>query len=161
MIDQEWTFTTDRTIAAARTGQLWLSATGTRGITDAMWREYLALATTSVATHGPFVGLFLYYPTSAPSSAQRRMLAEEYGTRVGLSAQKRVAVISDSAISRGAMTAISWLTSGSVALRAFPPSNDEMSQALDWLGEVCDFDRQRAETFAMGAAAVMDTGAVA
>src|SRR5690606_20930844 len=104
MIIQSVEHTSDGNVAVARVGELWLAASGDERITDATWREYLELAAASVANHGPFTGLYLLFAKSAPSTAQRNMLTTEYGQRVRIDLQRRVALISDSAIARGAMT---------------------------------------------------------
>ena len=142
--------TKDGNMAVARCGELWLAATGDERIADETWREYLELAKASVASHGPFTGLYLLFPRNAPSTSQRNMLTNEYGRAVRIDQQRRVAVISDSAITRGAMTAISWLTSGKIALRAFSPSAGDRRRALDWLGEEIAFDRVIADSLEQG-----------
>jgi len=68
-------------------------------------------------------------------------LTEEYAQAVRLDAQRRVALVSDSALVRGAITAINWFTKKHVV--AFAPK--DVSRALDWLAEDIRFDRKEAD----------------
>lgn len=137
--------TKDKNIAIARTGELWLTAVGNERITDVSWQEYLEMAKASVAKHGPFTGLYLLYPKNGPSTAQRSMLTADYGQAVRIDMQRRVALITSSAVTRGAITAIGWFTKGATSVRAFSPSAPDRNKALDWLGEEIRFDRGTAD----------------
>src|SRR5882762_647183 len=126
----------DGNIASARVGSLWIAGTGDRPIEDAIWREYLEHAAASVRDVGPFTGVLLWAPTFGPSTHQRRMLTDEYGKAVRVDAQRRVALISESAFVRGTITAINWLLRKNVL--AFAPPN--VGKALQWLAEEVAFD---------------------
>ena len=78
-------------------------------ITDASWEEYLTIAGESIKDEGPFHGLLLWWPQAAPTAAQRNMLVEKYADTVRLDQQRRAAVVAESLIIRGAMTAIAKL----------------------------------------------------
>ena len=133
--------TRDGNIASARTGKLWLAATGLHAIDDDPWREYLGQAAASVKSEGPFHGVLFWTPKHGPSTSQRRMLTHEFAKAIALDAQRRVALISDSALVRGTITAIAWFTRSDVA--TFAPN--EAKRALDWLAEDVAFDRTQAQ----------------
>jgi hypothetical protein len=133
--------TSDGNMASARIGKLWVACSGRRPITDATWREYLRHAAESVKNHGPYHGVLFWAPKSGPSAAQRRMLTDEYAKAVRLDAQRRIVLISDSAIVRGTITAIDWFTRKNFL--AFAPKN--VHQAIAWLAEDIQFDRKEAE----------------
>ncbi len=128
--------TRDGNMASVRVGSLWLAAAGERPIDDRTWREYLDHAAASVQSLGPFTGVLLWAPSYGPSTYQRRMLTDEYGKAVRLDAQRRVALISDSAFVRGTMVAINWFTRQNVL--AFAPARVEV--AFEWLAEEVVFD---------------------
>jgi len=133
--------TRDGNLASERIGKLWLAASGRRAIADETWREYLDHAANSVTRDGPYHGVLFYAPKHGPSASHRKMLTHEYARAVRLDLQRRVALISDSAIVRGAITAINWFTRTNLV--AFPPR--EARHALDWLAEDIAFDRSQAE----------------
>src|SRR5258708_3520252 len=133
--------TSDGNMASARVGKLWLASSGRRPITDATWREYLGHAADSVTRLGPYHGVLFWAPKSGPSASQRRMLTDDYAQAVRLDAQRRIVLISDSAIVRGTITAIDWFTRKNFL--AFAPKN--VQQAIGWLAEDIEFDRKEAE----------------
>lgn len=135
--------TKDGNIALERVNELLVAASGNRPITDAAWQEYLDLASDSVRTDGPFKGLMLWWPVNAPSSGQRNMLVEKYAEKIRLDMQKRAAVVADSLLIRGAMTAIGWFSKGGTVVKPFSPTDPRI--AFDWLAEEVKFDRQEAE----------------
>lgn len=110
-------------------------------ITDEDWKEYLlgglriarALGAPPVVSLASFTG-------AVPDAKQRRMLAEhlvEHNLRPMVSA----AVITNSALVRGAVTAFGWLVP-KTSLRAFQP--DDLDLALAWLHEAGSFDQSLA-----------------
>ena len=135
--------TTDGNIAMVRVSELWVVASGSRPITDRAWQEYLEIAGESVKAEGPFHGLLLWWPLNAPTSAQRNMLVEKYADTVRLDQQRRAAVVAESLIIRGAMTAIGWFSKGGTIVKPFSPADPKAP--LDWLAEDCKFDRAEAE----------------
>jgi hypothetical protein len=133
--------TSDNTMASSRVGQLLLAAAGERSITDLGWREYLEFSASSVKNDGPFSGVLFWAPTQGPTGSQRKMLTEEYAEAVRIDAQRCVALISDSTMVRGALTAINWFAKKN--MRAF--ARTDIQQALDWMADEIEFDRQEAE----------------
>jgi hypothetical protein len=133
--------TRDGNMASVRTGKLWLAATGRRPIDDDTWRQYLGQAAASVKSEGPFYGVLFWTPKHGPSASQRRMLTHEFAEAIALDAQRRVALISNSALVRGTITAIAWFTRDDVV--TFSPN--EAKRALDWLAEDITFDRAQAQ----------------
>jgi hypothetical protein len=132
--------TRDGCVASERVGSLWLAATGGRRIEDDAWREYLGHATASVTRDGPFHGVLFWAPKHGPSTGQRKMLTHEFAKGVRLDAQRRVALVSDSALVRGTMTAIQWFTRSNVS----PFAPREAERALAWLSADIAFDRAQA-----------------
>ena len=153
MVGRDMNITLDGNMASARVGSLWLAATGNRPIEDATWREYLEQAAASVRQVGPFTGILLWAPTFGPSTHQRRMLTDEFGEAVRVDAQRRVALISESAFVRGTMTAINWLLQKNIL--AFAPPNIE--RALEWLAEEIAFDPVEARATLDGIVAAVRT----
>jgi len=135
--------TTDRSIAFVRVDELLVVATGTRPITDVSWQEYLDLAATEVQSNGAFTGLLLWWPVNAPSSAQRSMLVEKYAEKLALNQQRRAAVVAESMLIRGAMTAIAWFSKAGTVVKPFSPKDPKV--VIDWLAEDLKFDRPAAE----------------
>ncbi len=133
--------TRDGNMASARIGRLWLAATGLHAIEDDTWRQYLGQAAASVKSDGPFHGVLLWTPRHGPSASQRRMLTHEFARAIALDAQRRVALISNSALVRGTITAIAWFTRNDVV--TFAPN--EADRALDWLAEDITFNRTQAQ----------------
>lgn len=133
-------FTRDGNMASARVGRLWLAASGRRAIDDDTWREYLGHSANSVRSNGPFHGVLFWAPKHGPSAHQRKMLIDDFAKAVRLDVQRRVALVSGSALVRGTITAIKWFTRSNVV--AFAPS--EHQRALDWLAEDIAFDRAQA-----------------
>jgi hypothetical protein len=64
------------------------------------------------------------------------MLTHEFADAIGLAAQRRVAVLTDSAMVRGTVTAINWFARQKLV--ALSPK--EVERALDWLAEDVAFD---------------------
>jgi len=114
-------------------------------LSDAQTRSLLDGIAANVDRMGPGKGLLMFAPDAAPTSEQRRMIVEEYGERTGIKNFRRVALLTNSAIGRGVLTALSWLTSGTrTRTRAWKPK--EWHAALSWLREDVDFDVNAAVT---------------
>lgn len=135
--------TKDGNIAWIRVNELLVVASGNRPITDSAWQEYLEQTSVSVQTDGPFKGLLLWWPLNAPSSGQRSMLVEKYAEKIRLDMQRRAAVVAESLLIRGAMTAIGWFSKGETVVKPFSPADPKL--VFDWLAEEVKFDPQEAE----------------
>jgi hypothetical protein len=133
--------TLDGNMASARVGKLWLGAAGRHAIKDETWRQYLDHAAASTASDGPFHGVLFWSPTHGPSASQRKVLRNEFARAIAVDAQRRVVLISESTLVRGAMTAISWFARTNAA--AFSPA--DIQCAFDWLAEDIPFDRTQAQ----------------
>jgi hypothetical protein len=134
--------TDDRNLACARVGNLWVLAAGPHPIEDDAWRQHLRYSAATVTSVGPFHGILFWSLKQGPSTRQRKMLTDEFAQAVRLDLQRRVAVISDSALVRGTITAINWLVRKKMS--AFAPC--EVAGALDWLAEDVAFDRAQAQS---------------
>jgi len=132
--------TRDGNVASERVGYLRLVVAGTRAIGDETWREHLGHSAADTTSHQPAHGVLFWSPTQGPSARQRKMLTEEFADGIRLDAQRRVAVLTDSAIVRGTVTAIHWFMRQKFI--AFTPR--EVERALDWLAEEVVFDRAEA-----------------
>ena len=133
--------TRDGNVASVRVGNLWLAASGWRPIADGAWREYLEASAASVRTDGPFYGVLFWAPAHGPSARQRKMLTHEFAEAIRLDAQKRVALISESALVRGTITAINWFARKNDV--AFSPK--DVRRALEWLAADIAFDETLAQ----------------
>ncbi len=122
----------NRSICAERVEQTLLSVTGPNPILDDAFESYLEQVAQSVTEHGPFHCFLSYSLTQGPSAKQRRMV-QEREHRLQLKNMNRVALISQSTLVRGAITAAAWLIPGKRELRAFPAA--EVDHALAWLAE--------------------------
>lgn len=129
-------------VVAARVGDLWISVQPDRPIDDAAWRAHLDFSVEEVARNGPYPGLLVWAPKHGPSAHQRRIMTDEYRKPLRLDQQRACAVITESAIVRGILTAFSWLGSGT-AMNAFAPP--DAAKAFDWLALHVSFDRKQAE----------------
>ena len=82
---------------------------------------------------------------ATPTAAQRKQLEAEEA-RFAFGNVERNAILSDSAVVRGAITAIQWLLRSKAQMKAFRV--DHVTQALQWLHEREPFDLAEAETTA-------------
>ncbi len=129
-------------VGAKRIGDLWITVHPDHALSEAEWREHLDLSVAEVQRNGPYPGILVWAPKQGPSAHQRRIMTEEYGRRLSLDKQRACAVITDSALVRGILTALTWFGSGT-AMNSF--SSSDASKALDWLALHIEFDRRRAE----------------
>ena len=114
---------------------------GGRSWTNDVWREYCDLYASMIAQHGPAKAILNLSPGWGPDSAQRKMLTVDYREAHRIDDLRRFALISDSPIVRGIVTALSWVVrQGEPA--AFAPS--EAVAALAWLRGAIAFDVVRA-----------------
>jgi hypothetical protein len=139
--------TSDGMIHYGREGTLVLCATAASSMSDVAWREFLD---GSVAMEqrmgGPARLVFSYMPEGVPTAAQRRLSVE--ATQKSRLAD-RVAMLSDSVVTRAAFTAIQWLLGQKTESKAFRPT--EVNEALDWLalGHPLDVAAARARAKAL------------
>lgn len=112
-----------------------------RKITDEEWQQYLlgGLRIAQALGAPPRVSLACF-EGDIPDARQRRMLVEHLAEH-RLPAMERAAMITDSALVRGALTAFGWLVP-KTTLRAFRPV--DLGAALDWLSQGAQFDRDLA-----------------
>jgi len=132
----------DGNVACARVGRLWIGASGPRAIADNAWREYLQRFAAAVKADGPVHGVLFWALTQGPSPRQRMMLTHEFADVIRIDAHRRIAVVSDSALVRGTITAINWFVRKN--LMAFPPR--EVPRALEWLSAEVTFDLREARS---------------
>jgi hypothetical protein len=81
---------------------------GSQRTPDATWRAYVDACIELCRKLGPPEAALLVAPFVAPSAAQRHDLAQ-HDAETGYGQLQRVALVSGSAMTRGAITAISWL----------------------------------------------------
>jgi hypothetical protein len=127
-------------VATERIGYLRLVVAGKRAIADETWREHLGHSAADATRYQPAHGVLFWSPTQGPSARQRKMLTYEFADAIGLAAQRRVAVLTDSAMVRGTVTAINWFA----RQKLIALSPEEVERALDWLAEDVAFDRAEA-----------------
>lgn len=107
-------------------------------ITNEDWKEYLlgGLRIARALGAPPLVSL-ASFAGAVPDASQRRMLAEHL-VEHNLRPMVRAAVMTDSALIRGALTAFGWLVP-KTTLRAFQPQ--DLDLALTWLQKAASFDQ--------------------
>jgi hypothetical protein len=125
-------------LAATRVGELQLVAQGQRAITDGEWRQNLDFIAECHRLYGPAKAAVVWSPKHSPTAKQRKMLVEDYSEF--LAQQKKLAVVTESIIARGAATAVGWLTT--IKTRGFAPR--ECEEVFRWLADVCRFDLEEA-----------------
>ncbi len=97
----------------------------------------------NVKLDGPGKVLMIYAPDAGPTAEQRRIIVDEYGDRTGIKSFSRVALLSNSVMVRGVLTALGWLLGGKSRTRAWKPS--DWKKCLEWLREDATFDLLAAE----------------
>jgi hypothetical protein len=123
-------------------GELAVNLCVAKEFTDADWKEYLegSLAIARKLGKGPKVGLAAMI-NAHPNAGQRRF-ATDFLDREAVRPIERLAVLTDSELLRGALTALAWAMPKS-RLRAF--KGTDHSGALSWLREVAEFDEKQAD----------------
>lgn len=124
-------------------GELCVSLCVAETISDAGWREYLdsTLVISKEFGHFPKVGVVAF--TGVHPNAGQRRLTTKFLTDENVRPLVRLALLTNSELLRGAMTAFSWAMPKS-RLRAFKASDH--SGALRWLKESVEFDEKQANT---------------
>ena len=130
--------TASKQIACSLTGDgLIVVAFGSTQWNDETWREYCAnCCKLREEAGGPPIALFLYSPVKAPTAEQRNILQKEFAERLGFDKHTYGALLSDSMVARGALTAVAWLTG--MKTRTFRP--DLYRDGLRWLAETKTFE---------------------
>lgn len=134
--------TPDKTFALNHDGELMLSVCPPTAWSDERWRAYLELIIEYNERFGRPLAVLNFSPPT-PSATQRAIM-KTYASRMQIAEIKRFAVLSESAIVRGVMTALGWLIPvrpGHMENKPFKPS--EVDVALGWLAEVARFDKPR------------------
>jgi hypothetical protein len=121
-----------------REGSLFIVACALPTWSDEAWKQTLA-GSLDLERHlgGPATRVLSYFPDGTPSAAQRRMSVE--ATQKSRLAD-RVALLSDSALTRGAFTAIQWMLGQQTLHKAFTPR--DVRPAIAWLAEGDAFDAE-------------------
>jgi hypothetical protein len=110
-------------------------------MTDDQWDEYVLGGYEMTRKHGSFPKVSMAAFTDAfPSAYQRGRLAAHL-KKHGIPPMVRVAVLTDSALIRGAMTAFGWIMPRTT-MRAFEVL--DISGCLNWLHEGAKFDQVKA-----------------
>lgn len=106
-------------------------------ITDEQWTEYLegAYAIAKKLRRPPLVGVMCC--TDAFPSAKQRQMSKDFIDKYYDTRFHRVAIVTESAVIRGAMTAMRWVIP-TLTMRAFLPS--AIGEGVNWLREVAEFD---------------------
>lgn len=110
--------------------------------TNAIFEDHCRVMARWVELEGPFEVVLNVAGDFAPNMSQRRIVAS-YGEAMGLENIRRIAILTDSALARGALLVMTWLTrTKSIQTLGFRPS--EVSSALAWLREVSSIDVEAA-----------------
>jgi hypothetical protein len=106
-------------------------------ISDEAWSAYLdgAYATAQKLRRPPVTGII--YCLEAFPNARQRQLSNDFIAKYYERRFRRVAIITDSAVIRSAMTAMRWVIP-SLTMRAFLPAH--IAAGITWLREVATFD---------------------
>jgi hypothetical protein len=122
-------------------GDLAVNLCGAKTLSDEDWREYLrgSLDVAHELGRGPNVSL-IAFAGAHPNAGQRRISAD-FMKKERVRPIERVAILTDSELLRGAMTAFGWLVPN-LKYRPFKPSDS--AGALAWLREVGQFDEKTA-----------------
>lgn len=133
--------TTDGAIVQAGVGDLIIFVSGSKPITDANWTEYIQMCR-DISQPRPFKGVLNYSPVVSPTAKQRSVFMTELNSYLNL--MSHTALISDSALVRGALTAMSWVNrDAKMTFKPFSPR--EVDDALSWLGRAITFHPQDAK----------------
>ena len=134
--------TAQRDACYARLGPLFLGVQR-QAIDNDQTQSLMESLAAHVKREGPGKVLLIYAPDAGPTAEQRRMIVDEYGDRTGIKSFSRVALLSNSTMVRGVLTALGWLLGGKSRTRAWKPS--DWKKCLEWLHEGAAFDLAAAE----------------
>jgi hypothetical protein len=132
-----------RQLTNARVGELSVQTTSVRPISDVDWREYLDNCMDEFEESGAMAKAVLQYSLVTSPTARQRKELDAVQTRMGpFGTIRRVAIVTDSAMARGAMAVIVWLFRLEVPIKGF--AGHEVDRALRWLAEVANFSHEEA-----------------
>jgi hypothetical protein len=117
--------------------ELTVTVSTAKTITDEDWNAYLEGTLAITNGFGLAANVSLLCCVQAYPNARQRQVASDFMNRHYMRDMERVAVITESVIVRGAMTAFSWIMP-KVSVRAF--DSKETRDAFRWLREVGTFD---------------------
>jgi hypothetical protein len=100
--------TSRKTFAETRVEELLVMALNGALVTDDEWREHCENLRALNKIGGPAKAMIIFGIGEGPNAKQRQVLAEEYAD---LGKNMRVALLTDSVVARGVLTAIGWLLS--------------------------------------------------
>jgi hypothetical protein len=121
--------------------ELTVTVSTAKSITDEDWVGYLEGSLALTKRLGLAANVALIYCMHAFPNARQRQMATDFMARHYMRPMERLAVITESVIVRGAMTAFSWVMP-KLGLRAFDPSDSR--EAFKWLHEVGHFEENLA-----------------
>jgi hypothetical protein len=125
-------------------GDLMITVSPVEPWSDAIWREYLELIATYHERFGVQPGVLNFSPTQSPSATQRNILGTEFKDKTHVAELRRVVVLTDSALARGVLTALTWLLPNSRKMHQMAFKSTELDEALEWLAKDLTFDVARA-----------------
>jgi hypothetical protein len=121
--------------------ELSVTVSSARTISDEDWNAYLEGTLAIAKGFGLAANVSLLCCVRAYPNARQRQMASDFMNRHYIREMERVAVITESVVVRGAMTAFSWIMP-KVRVRAFDTT--ETRDAFRWLREIGTFDEPRA-----------------
>jgi hypothetical protein len=121
--------------------ELTLTVSIAKNITDEDWTAYLEGTLAITKGFGLAANVSLLCCVHAFPSARQRQVASDFMVKHYIRDMERVAVITESVVMRGAMTAFSWIMP-KVRVRAF--ANNALREAFGWLREAGTFDETQA-----------------
>ena len=120
--------------AYARFGPVSINVSAANPLTDAMITEYIE-GTIAIGRGSPTALSLSHYAHAVPNAKQRQLMYDTM-QRHGLPRPDRQALLTDSAMMRGAMVAFAWLTGTDSASYAI----SDREKAIAWLAEKHPFD---------------------
>jgi hypothetical protein len=117
--------------------ELTVTVSTAKTITDEDWTAYLEGTLAIAKGFGLAANVSLLCCMHAYPNARQRQMASDFMIHHYIRQMERVAVITESVIIRGAMTAFSWIMP-KVRVRAF--DTNQSRDALKWLREIGNFD---------------------
>jgi hypothetical protein len=117
--------------------ELTVTVSTARTISDEDWTAYLEGTLAIAKGFGLAANVSLLCCVHAYPNARQRQMASDFMIRHYIREMERVAVLTESMIVRGAMTAFSWIMP-KVRVRAF--DTNETREAFRWLREIGSFD---------------------
>jgi hypothetical protein len=137
VIDSGPTYYLDGQYCFRQLDELALNVSAATEITDAGWLEFLTGSFATARTLGLHPKATIAYFSRAFPNATQRQLAKKFIEQNRVRKLERLAALTDSAMLRGALTALNWIMPDS-QMQAYTPR--EYAQALSWVHEVANFD---------------------